>query len=91
MRKGEKRSAVMRPAVMPPPNFIEESGRNYTLPHKSSLPRKPRFEKGSQETKNYMASIRNNKQGSGFFKNIGKSIKKRGKQNQNRISWKTHW
>ena len=36
----------------------------------------PRFEKGSQEAKDYMSSIRNNKQGSGFFKDIGKSFKK---------------
>jgi hypothetical protein len=70
-----------KPAVMPPPNFIEESGRMHTLPHKPSLPRpavmprKPRFEKGSQEAKDYMASIRNNKKGSGFFNNLGKSIK----------------
>ena len=49
----ERRSAVVRPAVMP---------------------RKPRFEKASQEAKDYMASIRNNKQGSGFFNNLGKSI-----------------
>jgi len=51
----ERRSAVVRPAVMP---------------------RKSRFEKGSPEAKAYMENIRNNKQGSGFFKNIGKSIKK---------------
>ena len=36
----------------------------------------PRFKKGSQEAKDYMASIRNNKKGSGFFNNLGKSIKK---------------
>ena len=77
MRKREQ--LYGRPAVMPTHNFIEESGRNYTLPHKPSLPRptrKPRFEKGSQEAKDYMASIRNNKKGSGFFNNLGKSIKK---------------
>jgi len=51
----ERRSAVIRPAVMP---------------------RKSRFQKGSQEAKDYMASIRNNKEGSGFFKKIGKQIKK---------------
>jgi len=43
----ERRSAVIRPAVMP---------------------REPRFKKGSQEAKDYMASIRNNKEGSGFLK-----------------------
>jgi len=72
------RPAVMRPAVMPP-NFIEESGRMHTLPHKPKLS-KPRFQKGSQEAKDYMASIRNNKEGSGFFKKIGKDIKKVGKK-----------
>ena len=41
----------------------------------------PRFEKGSQEAKDYMASIRsNNKQGSGFFKKIGNQIKKGAKK-----------
>ena len=41
----------------------------------------PRFEKGSQEAKDYMASIRNNKQGSGFsFGSIGKKIKQGAKQ-----------
>ena len=40
------------------------------------MPRKTRFQKGSPEAKAYMASIRNNKQGSGFFKKIGKDIKK---------------
>jgi len=40
------------------------------------MPREPRFQKGSQEAKDYMASIRNNKEGSGFFKKIGKQIKK---------------
>ena len=44
------------------------------------MPRKPRFEKGSPEAKAYMASIRNNKQGSGFFKKIGKDIEKAGKK-----------
>ena len=69
----------MRPAVMPPPNFIEQSGKMYAQPHKPKLP-KPRFEKGSPEAKAYMASIRNNKQGSVFFKNVGKDIKKVGKK-----------
>ena len=40
------------------------------------MPRKPRFEKGSPEAKAYMASIRNNKQGSGFFKKLGRDINK---------------
>ena len=44
------------------------------------MPRKPRFEKGSPEAKAYMASIRNNKQGSGFFKKIGRDIKKGAKK-----------
>ena len=62
-----------------PPDFYEDRGRMHTLPHEPLLrrpTRKPRFEKGSQEAKDYMASIRNNKQGSGFFNNLGKSIKK---------------
>jgi hypothetical protein len=42
------------------------------------MPREPRFQKGSPEAKAYMASIRNNKEGSGFFKKIGKDIKKVG-------------
>jgi len=40
------------------------------------MPRKSRFQKGSPEAKAHMASIRNNKEGSGFFKKIGKNIKK---------------
>ena len=40
----------------------------------------PRFEKGSQEAKDYMTSIRNNKQGSGFFSKLGKEIKKGAKE-----------
>jgi len=40
------------------------------------MPREPRFQKGSPEAKAYMASIRNNKEGSGLFKKIGKDIKK---------------
>ena len=44
------------------------------------MPREPRFQKGSPEAKAYMASVRNNKQGSGFFKSIGKDIKKVGKK-----------
>ena len=71
----QKRLAVMRPAVMPPPNFIEESGKMYTQPHKPKLP-KPRFEKGSQEAKDYMSSIRNNKEGSGFFKNLAEMLRR---------------
>ena len=51
----------------------------YTQPHKPKLP-KPRFQKGSPEAKAYMTSVRNNKQGSGFFKSIGKDIKKVGKK-----------
>jgi len=84
MRKGEKRSAVKSHVerVRLPPDFNKESGRIHTLPHKPSLPRpavmprEPRFQKGSQEAKDYMTSIRNNKESSGFFKKIGKRIKK---------------
>jgi len=75
----KKKHRDMRPAVMPPLNFIEESGKMYTQPHKPKLP-KPRFQKGSPEAKAHMASIRNNKEGSGFFKKIGKDIKKAGKK-----------
>jgi len=71
------------PAVMPRHEFDEEDfermkispdqGRNVIKPYPRRM---PRFEKGSQEAKDYMKSIRNNKQGSGFFKDIGKSFKK---------------
>jgi len=65
------------PAVMPRHEFDEgffpDEGRNVIKPYPRRM---PRFEKGSQEAKDYMASIRNNKQGSGFFKDIGKSFKK---------------
>ena len=44
------------------------------------MPRKSRFEKGSPEAKAYMASIRNNKQGSGFFKKLGRDINKGAKR-----------
>jgi hypothetical protein len=63
---------------------LEDRGRMHILPYEPSLPRpavmprKSRFEKGSPEAKAYMASIRNNKQGSGFFKNIGRDVKKVG-------------
>jgi len=55
---------------------LEGSGQMHTQPHI----RIPRFEKGSQEAKDYMASIRNNKQGSGFFNNLGRDVKKVGKK-----------
>jgi len=42
------------------------------------MPREPRFQKGSPEAKAYMASIRNNKEGSGFFKKLGRDVKKVG-------------
>jgi hypothetical protein len=62
----------------PMPDFDEEDmGRIRTLPYEprpAVMPRKSRFQKGSTEAKAYMASIRNNKEGSGFFKNIGKDI-----------------
>jgi hypothetical protein len=68
----------------PMPDFDEEDmGRIRTLPYEprpAVMPRKSRFQKGSPEAKAYMASIRNNKEGSGFFKNIGKDIKKAGKK-----------
>jgi len=58
--------------------ILPERGRNVIQPYP---PRRiPRFEKGSQEAKDFMASIRNNKQGSGFFSNIGKQIKKGAKE-----------
>ena len=61
----------MRPAVMP-----RESFDIVDMRERRSAVVRPRFQKGSQEAKDYMASIRNNKQGSGFFKKIGKQIKK---------------
>jgi len=81
------------PAVMPRPEFDEEDierlkpySRNPRFEkgsHEVIKPyprRMPRFEKGSQEAKDYMASIRNNKQGSGFFSKLGKEIKKGAKE-----------
>jgi len=56
----------MRPAVMP-----RESLDIVDMRERRSAVVRPRFQKGSQEAKDYMASIRNNKQGSGFFKKIG--------------------
>jgi hypothetical protein len=61
----------MRPAVMP-----RESFDIVDMRERRSAVVRPRFQKGSQEAKDYMASIRNNKEGSGFFKKIGKQIKK---------------
>ena len=58
--------------------ILPERGRNVIQPYP---PRRiPRFEKGSQEAKDFMASIRNNKQGSGFFSKLGKQIKKGAKE-----------
>ena len=58
--------------------ILPEQGRNVIQPYPNRM---PRFEKGSQEAKDYMASIRNNKQGSGFsFGSIGKKIKQGAKQ-----------
>jgi len=57
--------------------ILPEQGRNVIKPYPNRM---PRFEKGSQEAKDYMASIRNNKQGSGFLKKIGKQIKKGAKK-----------
>ena len=58
--------------------ILPERGRNVIQPYPPR--RVPRFEKGSQEAKDYMASIRNNKQGSGFFSKLGKQIKKGAKE-----------
>jgi len=74
------------PAVMRPDFDEEDMGEMRTLPERGRnvikpYPRRmPRFEKGSQEAKDYMASIRNNKEGSVFFKKIGKSFKKGAKE-----------
>ena len=57
--------------------ILPERGRNVIQPYPRRV---PRFEKGSQEAKDYMASIRNNKQGSGFFSKLGKQIKKGAKE-----------
>jgi len=57
--------------------ILPERGRNVIQPYPRRM---PRFEKGSQEAKDYMASIRNNKQGSGFFSKLGKQIKKGAKE-----------
>ena len=69
--------AVMRPDFdeedMGQMRILPERGRNVIKPYPRRM---PRFEKGSQEAKDYMSSIRNNKEGSGFFKKIGKSLKK---------------
>jgi len=54
-----------------------DQGRNVIKPYPRRM---PRFEKGSQEAKDYMKSIRNNKQGSGFFSKLGKEIKKGAKE-----------
>jgi len=58
--------------------ILPERGRNVIQPYPPR--RVPRFEKGSQEAKDFMASIRNNKQGSGFFSDVGKAIKKGAKE-----------
>jgi len=47
--------------------ILPERGRNVIKPYPSRM---PRFAKGSQEAKDYMASIRNNKQGSVFFNDV---------------------
>ena len=46
------------------------------------MPRKSRFQKGSPEAKAYMASIRNNKEGSGFLKRLEKILKKQEKKDK---------
>ena len=60
--------------------ILPERGRNVIKPYPRRM---PRFEKGSQEAKDYIASIRNNKQGSGFFSKLGKEIKKVAKETEN--------
>ena len=52
--------------------ILPERGRNVILPYP---PRMPRFDEDY-----YMESIRNNKQGSGFFSKLGKQIKKGAKE-----------
>jgi len=73
--------AVMRPDFdeedMGQMRILPERGRNVIRPYPRRV---PRFEKGSQEAKDYMASIRNSKQGSGFFSKLGKEIKKGAKK-----------
>ena len=97
------------PAVMPRHEFDEEDfermkispdqGRNVIKPYPRRM---PRFEKGSQEAKDYMSSIRNNKQGSVFFSKLGKEIKKGAKEagkdfkkgakvGKKALFWKTNW
>ena len=68
------------PAVMPRYEddiMLPERGPTVIKPYPRRV---PRFEKGSQEAKDYMKSIRNNKQGSGFFSKLGKEIKKGAKE-----------
>jgi len=73
--------AVMRPDFdeedMGQMRILPERGRNVIRPYPRRV---PRFEKGSQEAKDYMASIRNSKQGRGFFSKLGKEIKKGAKK-----------
>ena len=58
-------------------DIVEDRGRNVIKPYPNRM---PRFGEGSQEAKDYMASIRNNNQGSGFFSKLGKEIKKGAKE-----------
>ena len=52
--------------------ILPERGRNVILPYP---PRVPQFDEDY-----YMKSIRNNKQGSGFFSDVGKALKKGAKE-----------
>jgi len=59
---------------------LEDRGRMHILPYEprpAVMPRKSRFQKGSPEAKAYMASIRNNKEGSGFLKRLGNLSRKK--------------
>ena len=67
-----KRSAVVEESF----GMVDMRERRSAVIRQAVMPRKSRFEKGSPEAKAYMASIRNNKEGSGFFKKIGRDIKK---------------
>ena len=59
-----------------------DQGRNDIKPYPRRM---PRFEKGSQEAKDYMTSIRNNKQGSCCFFKTWKRNKKRSKGSRKRF------
>ena len=64
-----------RPAVMPREDvrILPERRHKVIKPYPRRV---PRFEKGSQEAKDYMASSSSNKQGNGLFSNLGKKSTK---------------